>query len=126
MAILAASSSREKRNSAGGYREGETWSTQKQLRGDCLRSTTCRPTGIAKTLGLLNHRVALVEVDRSVINGIYRVSGTASPDRGLEFILTRGDEQSWTLTGTLADPHVAPGSLSEAKRAEPDAKTVKP
>jgi AsmA family len=57
-------------------------------------------------------------------DGIYRVSGTASPAIGFEFVLTRGDEQSWTLTGTLAKPHVAP--RTETSRAEADPKTVKP
>jgi hypothetical protein len=59
-------------------------------------------------------------------DGIYQVSGTVSPDNGLDFILTRGDELSWTLTGTLADPRVAPTDRTEARRAEADAKTVKP
>jgi hypothetical protein len=61
-------------------------------------------------------------------DGIYQVSGTASPGSGFDFVLTRGDEQSWTLTGTLANPHVAPGSRTVAKRtdANANAKTVKP
>jgi hypothetical protein len=59
-------------------------------------------------------------------DGVYQVSGTVSSASGFDFVLTRGDEQSWTLTGTLAEPHVAPGNLTEAKRAETDAKTVKP
>ncbi len=59
-------------------------------------------------------------------NGIYQVSGTASPGTGLDFSLTRGDEQSWTLTGTLGKPHVAPGSRTLAKRTETDAKNAKP
>jgi len=59
-------------------------------------------------------------------DGIYQVSGAASPSTGLDFVLTRGDEQSWTLTGTLVKPHVAPGSRTVAKRTETDAKTVKP
>jgi hypothetical protein len=59
-------------------------------------------------------------------DGIYRVSGTASPGSGLDFVLTRGDEQSWTLTGTLAKPQIAPGSRTVAKRTETDAKTAKP
>ena len=56
-------------------------------------------------------------------DGIYQVSGTASPASGFDFVLTRGDEQSWTLTGTLAKPHVAPGNRTEAKRTEANAKT---
>ena len=59
-------------------------------------------------------------------DGFYRVRGTASPANGFDFVLTRGDERSWNLTGTLAKPHVAPAYPSEAKRAEADAKTVKP
>ena len=59
-------------------------------------------------------------------DGIYQVSGTASPGGGLDFRLTRGDEQSWMLTGTLAKPHIAPGSRTVAKRTDGDAKTVKP
>jgi hypothetical protein len=59
-------------------------------------------------------------------DGIYQVSGTASSGGGLDFRLTRGDEQAWTLTGTLAKTHVAAGSRTVAKRTDADAKTVKP
>jgi len=59
-------------------------------------------------------------------DGIYQVRGTVSKDSGVDFVLTRGDELSWTLTGTLADPQVAPVDRTEAKRADADAKTVKP
>jgi AsmA family len=64
-------------------------------------------------------------------DGNYQVSGTASPGSGFDFVLTRGDEQSWTLTGTLAKPHVAPvghreANRTEAKRVEAGAETVKP
>ncbi len=59
-------------------------------------------------------------------DGIYRVSGTDSPSSGLDLILARGDEQSWTLTGTLAKPHLAPGSRTVAKRTDANVKTVKP
>jgi hypothetical protein len=59
-------------------------------------------------------------------DGFYRVRGTASPATGFDFVLTRGDERSWNLTGTLAKPRVAPVYPAEAKRAEADAKTVKP
>jgi len=59
-------------------------------------------------------------------DGIYQVSGAASPDSGFDFVLTRGDEKSWTLIGTLAEPHVAPGNRTEANRAEAGAETVKP
>jgi len=64
-------------------------------------------------------------------DGTYQVRGTASPGRGFDFVLTRGDEQSWTLTGTLAKPHITPighreGNRTEAKRVEGGAETVKP
>jgi hypothetical protein len=59
-------------------------------------------------------------------DGFYRVRGTASPANGFDFVLTRGDERSWNVTGTLAKPRVAPAYSSEAKRAETDAQTVKP
>jgi hypothetical protein len=39
-------------------------------------------------------------------DGIYQVSGTASSDSRLKFLLTRSDEQSWSLTGTLAKPRL--------------------
>jgi len=63
--------------------------------------------------------------------GAYQVRGTASPGSGFDFVLTRGDEQSWTLTGTLAKPHVAPvghreANRTEAKRVEAGAEIVKP
>jgi len=64
-------------------------------------------------------------------DGIYQVSGAASPGSGFDFVLTRGDEQSWTLTGTLAKPHVAPighreANRTEAKRTEAGAEIIKP
>jgi hypothetical protein len=39
-------------------------------------------------------------------DGIYQVSGTASSGSHLKFLLTRNDEQSWSLTGTLAKPRL--------------------
>jgi hypothetical protein len=35
-------------------------------------------------------------------DGLYQVSGTSSPGAGIDFIFTRGDEQSWNITGTIA------------------------
>jgi len=58
-------------------------------------------------------------------DGIYQARGTVS-DTGLDLVLTRGDELSWTLTGTLADPRVRTSDQAEARRAETDSKTVKP
>ncbi|MGB8011743.1 MAG: AsmA family protein [Terriglobales bacterium] len=58
--------------------------------------------------------------------GLYQVNGTTSPDKGFDFLLKSGNEQSWALTGTLAKPHVAAVNPTEAKRAKADARTVKP
>jgi len=51
-------------------------------------------------------------------DGFYQVSGNVSPTGALAFELTRGDEQSWKLTGTLAKPRVEPTVGTEAKRTE--------
>lgn len=59
-------------------------------------------------------------------DGLYQVRGTVSPASAFDFTLTRGDKQSWTLTGTLAKPHVAPAGHTEAKRTQANAKAVKP
>ena len=58
-------------------------------------------------------------------DGVYQVHGTASAGKGFDFVLTRGDEKSWSLTGTLAKPHVTPVDRAEAN-ADADAKTDKP
>ncbi len=47
-------------------------------------------------------------------DGIYRIGGTASPAGALDFTLTNGNRQSWTLTGTLAKPRVAPAVAGKA------------
>ena len=59
-------------------------------------------------------------------DGLYQVSGTASPGGVFDFVLTRSDEQSWAITGTLARPHVAPLARTEAKQTEVNATSVKP
>jgi hypothetical protein len=56
-------------------------------------------------------------------DGIYQVSGTAARG-GLDFVLTRGDQQTWNVTGTLAKPRVV--SRTESNRAAADEKIVKP
>jgi hypothetical protein len=48
-------------------------------------------------------------------DGIYQVRGTASPESGLDFMLTRSDRRSWSLAGTLAKPRVTAASRTEAK-----------
>jgi AsmA family len=51
-------------------------------------------------------------------DGIYQISGTASSGNGLKFLLTRGNEQSWNVTGTLAKPR-----LERTNRTQAEAKT---
>jgi uncharacterized protein involved in outer membrane biogenesis len=48
-------------------------------------------------------------------DGLYQISGTSSPAGALDFIFTRGDEQSWKLTGTIAKPHATPTTRTEAE-----------
>ena len=50
-------------------------------------------------------------------DGIYEVSGTASPAVGIDFVLTRGDDLAWSVTGTLANTRVSPAIRTEAKTA---------
>jgi hypothetical protein len=49
-------------------------------------------------------------------DGSYLVSGTASASKGFDFVLTRGDQQSWTVTGTLAKPQVSSRNRTVASR----------
>jgi AsmA protein len=48
-------------------------------------------------------------------DGIYQISGTASPGSGLDLVLTRGDAQSWSVTGTLLKPRLAHANRTEAR-----------
>jgi AsmA-like protein len=57
-------------------------------------------------------------------DGIYQLSGTAAQGGGLDLVLTRRDQQTWNVTGTLARPRVV--SRTEGNRAQADAKSVKP
>jgi hypothetical protein len=59
-------------------------------------------------------------------DGFYQVSGTALPGGIFDFVLTRGDEQSWALTGTLANPQVTPLARTEAQQTEINATGAKP
>ncbi len=56
-------------------------------------------------------------------DGLYQVSGSASAASGFDFTLTRGDDQSWTLTGTLPEPHITATSRTVAKRIDASANT---
>jgi hypothetical protein len=59
-------------------------------------------------------------------DGFYQVSGTAYPSGIFDFVLTRGDELSWALTGTLANPLVTPLARTEAAQTETNATGAKP
>lgn len=50
-------------------------------------------------------------------DGIYQISGTASWALGLNLALTRGDEQSWNVTGTLAKPRLTQAGHPEVRSA---------
>jgi hypothetical protein len=73
-------------------------------------------------LGLKNGAWELSRGRLESHDGIYQVSGTAAAGNGLDFVLTRGDEQAWSLTGTLAEPEIAPVERAEMS-AEASAKT---
>lgn len=51
-------------------------------------------------------------------DGIYQLRGAVSALSGCDFVLTRGDDRSWALTGTLNKPHVA--SMTESDRTKND------
>ena len=59
-------------------------------------------------------------------DGIYQVSGTSSPGSGLDFIFTRGDEQSWNITGTIANPHAEPANEEISHRETKTNSGIKP
>jgi hypothetical protein len=59
-------------------------------------------------------------------DGLYQVSGTAAPEKGLNFVLTRSDEQSWNLTGTLAKPRVTPANQEISRKDANTASEPKP
>ena len=74
---------------------------------------------------------ALSEARLESRDGFYLVSGTASASNGFDFVLKRGDEQSWTVTGPLAKPQVSPGnrtvaSGTVAKEIDTGSKPAKP
>jgi hypothetical protein len=45
------------------------------------------------------------------------VGGTASAAEGLNITLTRDDEQTWKLTGTLSKPQVTAGNQEISRKA---------
>ena len=54
----------------------------------------------------------------------YKVSGTATSTKNLDFVLNNDDDRSWSITGSLAEPHIARSGIStpEVKRTEADVK----
>ena len=59
-------------------------------------------------------------------DGLYQVTGNAGLENGLNFLLTRGDEQSWNLTGTLTKPHVTSANQEISRTEVKPASDVKP
>jgi autotransporter translocation and assembly factor TamB len=59
-------------------------------------------------------------------DGLYEVSGTSSPGSGLNFIFTRGDEQSWNITGTISNPHAEPVDGDISRRETKANSGIKP
>jgi AsmA protein len=87
------------------------------------------PLPVHRFAGALNLKKGAWELSGGRLeshDGVYQVRGIASPGKGFDFVLTRGDEKSWSLTGTLAKPHITPVDQTEARRADADAKTDKP
>lgn len=79
------------------------------------------PLPVHRFTGELNLRKGAWELSAGKLesrDGLYQVSGTVSATNGCDFLLTRGDDQSWELTGTLADPSITPANGTVAKRAE--------
>jgi len=58
-------------------------------------------------------------------DGLYMLTGTSSLG-ALDFTLTRGNERSWNLTGTLAKPLVEPASEEISRRDPKPEATTKP
>ena len=83
-----------------------------------------RPFPVHRFSGELKLKKGTWQLQRGKLqsrDGIYQVSGTASPAGGLDFVFLRGDDQKWNVTGTLAKPRVIPASRTEARRG-----TIKP
>jgi len=59
-------------------------------------------------------------------DGLYQVTGSAGLGNGLNFVLTRSDERSWNLTGTLTKPHVTPVAQEISRTEMKRANDVKP
>ena len=77
------------------------------------------PLSVHRFAGELSARKGVWELTGGRLesrDGFYQVSGTAEPENGLNFVLTRSDDQSWNLTGTLAKPRVTPANQEISRK----------
>jgi hypothetical protein len=77
-----------------------------------------RPLVVRLFMGALNMKSGTWKLSAGRLEsqeGVYEVSGTALPAKGLNILLTRGDEQAWIVTGTLAKPVAARADHTEAR-----------
>ena len=84
------------------------------------------PLSIQKFTGQVRLHAGTIEVSDGLLNSLdakYEVSGTATLDRKLDFKIVRdtsgSGSASYTITGTLAQPHVAQSSGTEQARLKP-------
>ncbi len=87
------------------------------------------PLPVHRFAGVLRAKHGVWEISDGRLesrDGLYQVSGTAEAENGLNFVLTRNDEQSWTLTGTLARPHVTPANQEISRTEVKPGSDVKP
>ena len=83
------------------------------------------PLPVSRFTGTLETRKGVWELSEGRLesrDGVYQVRGTATTEAGLNITFTRGDEQSWNVTGTLAKPHSTTTTRTEVSRKEPHLK----
>ncbi len=88
---------------------------------------TLAPLAIRRFAGTLALKKGAWELPRGQLetrDTSYKVSGTASPEGAMDFVLRNSKDQSWTLTGTLAKPHIA--NPEAIDHSEANAKAVNP
>ena len=71
----------------------------------------------AGSLSFQKGRLALEEGKLETSQGIYQISGTASPDRGLNLRLRRDDGTGFNITGALKEPHATATSTPPTQAA---------
>jgi len=85
---------------------------------------TTGPMSVRRFTGELNFKQGAWELTNSNLEShgaMFNIKGTASAADGVDFVLTRSDESSWSLTGTLAKPHIA-----AVDRTQTNAQVTKP